>query len=56
MTPAMLLRLAAELRERAAAAAGPEQADLLFLAEEYEATACSGITDKVRPFSVKIPK
>ncbi len=52
----MLLQLAAELRERAAAAAEPERADLLFLAEEYEASARAGCADKVGAFSVKIPK
>lgn len=56
MTPHMLLQLAAELRERAAVADLPERADLLYLAEEYEASARSGHADKTRGFSVKLPK
>ncbi len=50
------LQLAAELRKRAAAARLQEKADLLFLAEEYEAAARCGAPDKDVPFSVRIPK
>lgn len=39
MDTQMLLDLAAELRQRALQAAGMEQAELLFLAEEYERLA-----------------
>lgn len=56
MTPHMLLQLAAELRARAAVAENPERADLLYLAEEYEASARSGPAEKTRGFSVKLPK
>lgn len=56
MTPSAMLQLAAELRERAAVATDPERTDLLYLAEEYEASARAGEADKVRGFSVKIPK
>lgn len=51
-----LLQIAAELRARAAAASPAEQADLLYLAEEYEASARETGTDKVRPFTVYMPK
>ena len=56
MTPPGLLQLAAELRKRAAAARLQAKADLLFLAEEYEAAARCGAPDKDVPFSVRIPK
>lgn len=56
MAPSAMLQLAAELRERAAVVTDPERADLLFLAEEYEASARTGGTDKVRGFSVTLPK
>lgn len=56
MTPLGLLQLAAELRKRAAAARLQERADLLFLAEEYEATARRGQPDKDASFSVRLPK
>lgn len=56
MTPPGPLQLAIELRKRAAAARLQERADLLFLAEEYEATARRGASDKDVPFSVRLPK
>lgn len=56
MTCRGLLQLAAELRKRAAAATFQEKADLLFLADEYEATARLGASDKDVPFSVRLPK
>jgi len=55
MTSADLLQLAAEFRQRAAAVSLAEQADLLFLAEEYEAAART-VADKPAPISVKLPK
>ncbi len=51
-----LLEIAAELRARAAAAPAAERADLLYLAEEYEASARNAAMDKVRPFNVYMPK
>lgn len=52
----MLTRLAAELRDRARKADPGEQADLLFLAAEYEAiAACSGHADGM-DLAVLIPK
>jgi len=60
MNTTMLLQLAAELRERAAAAAAAERADLLYLAEEYEAAVKFELVnkdrDKTRLFAVKLPK
>jgi len=56
MDAADLSQLAAELRRRAATADPTEKADLLFLADEYEAAAREGALDKPRPFSVKLPK
>lgn len=56
MTPPTLLQLATELRRRAAAAELQQKADLLFLAEEYEATARGHTQDKDLRFSVKLPK
>jgi hypothetical protein len=56
MSSVDLLRLAAEFRQRAAAVSPPEKADLLFLAEEYEAAAGKGLSDKQAYISVKLPK
>ena len=56
MNPVMLLQIALELRERAAAAEAHQRADLLFLAEEYEATARQRDLDNAARFSVKLPK
>ena len=57
MSTAKLLQIAAELRARAAAAATQaEYADLIYLAEEYEASARSSATVKLPPFSVRMPK
>jgi len=56
MTPSSLLQVAAELRERAAAAGEAERAELLFLAQEYETSARDGFADKAHPFSVILPK
>ncbi len=55
MTSADLLQLAAEFRQRAAAVGLAERADLLFLAEEYEAAAGTA-ADKQAPISVKLPE
>lgn len=51
-----MLEVAAALRERAAATDGAERADLIFLAEEYEATASGKHPDKAGEFSVKLPR
>jgi hypothetical protein len=51
-----LLQIAAELRARAAVASAAERADLLYLAEEYEASARNAATDKVGSFTVYMPK
>lgn len=52
-----LLQIATEFRERAAVAVlETERAELLYLAEEYEAVACADFPDRIGPFSVKIPK
>jgi len=56
MQPSELLQIAAEFRALAAAATEAERADLLYLAEEYEASARAGPQDKVRPFSVLMLK
>ena len=53
----MLRQLAAELRVRAATAAGQEQEDLLFLAAEYEAIAEQDpAADHDESFAVILPK
>lgn len=52
-----LLQIATEFRERAAVAVlETERAELLYLAEEYEAVASADFPDRIAPFSVKIPK
>lgn len=51
-----LLELAAEFRQRAAGVSPLEKADLLFLAEEYEAAAADRALDKPARISVKLPK
>jgi len=56
VSPVALLQLAAEFRRRAAAAQLPEKADLIFLAQEYEAAARIAPMDKEGSFSVKLPK
>jgi len=56
MTSVDLLRLAAEFRQRAVAVGPLEKADLLFLAEEYEAAALNSDADKPVLISVKLPR
>lgn len=56
MQPSELLQIAAQFRVLAAAATEAERADLLYLAEEYEASARAGPQDKLRPFTVQMPK
>ena len=56
MQPSELLQIAAHFRVLAATATEAERADLLYLAEEYEASARNGPQDKLRPFSVQLPK
>ena len=56
MQPSELLRIAAHFRVLAATATEPDRADLLYLAEEYEASARAGPQDKLRPFTVHMPK
>lgn len=51
-----LLQLAAEFRQRAAAAGPEEQADLLFLADEYEAAATNGVAAISPTLSIKLPR
>jgi hypothetical protein len=55
MQPSDLLRIAAQFRKLATMATEAERADLLYLAEEYEASARAGPQDKLRPFSVQMP-
>lgn len=56
MQPSELLQIAEQFRTLAATATETERADLLYLAEEYEASARAGPQDKLRPFSVQMLK